>query len=143
MGLGGGWRGGHLPPCLPLWGHPAPVSPHQLPCPHLTNPLLAELGMKSRVATLVFKATWPGFPLQHTSSRGLYSCHTKAQLSRFNLPIHASESLHAPAPLLGRLFPPGKFPLTLQGSVKSHLLQESFPDSPTSFRVFMSWVFAA
>lgn len=52
-------------------------------------------------------------------------------LSKPNMPTHASERLHMLVPMPERLFPPGRFLLTLQGSVKSHLLQEAFPDDPS------------
>ena len=65
-----------------------------------------ELGMKSWTVTLVFKVTGPGFLLQYASSCGLYSCHTKGQLSRLSLPFHASKYLHTMDPLLERLLSP-------------------------------------
>ena len=86
--------------------------------------------MKSPTLILVFKATWPGFLLQHASSCGLYSCHTNGQLSRFNLPFHASKHLHAkqPQPAWKALVTP-KIATHPSSSVRSHLLQEAFPDS--------------
>lgn len=114
-------------------GSSAPVSPLQPPCPHLTSSLPTALGMKSWLFPLAFKATWApaGFPVQLASSCGLSSCHTKGRLSKLNLPIHASKPWYGLVPSLGSLFPPGKFPRTLQGSVRSHLPQEAFLDSPS------------
>ena len=120
-----GWEGWALPSLSsPL------ASPNTSLSPSASNSLPPELGMKSRTLTLVFKATWPGFLFQHASSCGLYCCHTKDQLSRLNLPFHASKHLHAkqPQPAWKALVTP-KIATHPSSSVRSHLLQEAFPDS--------------
>lgn len=88
--------------------------------------------MKSRLLTRHSRPRGdpPGFPPSILLC-GPYPCHAKGQLSELTLPIHASEPLHMLVTGSGRLFPPGKFPLTLPGSGRSHLLREAFPDSPS------------
>ena len=126
-----GWEGWALPSLSsPLASPNTSLSPSASTPLSASNSLPPELGMKSRTLTLVFKATWPGFLFQHASSCGLYCCHTKDQLSRLNLPFHASKHLHAkqPQPAWKALVTP-KIATHPSSSVRSHLLQEAFPDS--------------
>lgn len=127
-GSGGRWE--CAPPSLSsLWDLTVPVS--LLTSTPTSDKFTACCpGIKSRLLTPALKATGKSawLPLQHLS---LWIGHTKDQLSELTSPIPASEPLHMLVTWSRRLFPPGKFPLTLQGSVRSHLLLEAFPDSPS------------
>lgn len=123
-GMGAGWE----PPSLSFpWRSSSPTCALSLP---------AALGMQSWFLTLLFEARAldPASQSRTPPLWLIYSCHNQS-LSEVSLSLHASEPLHLHlrVPQPGRLFPPGKFPLTLQGSVKSHLLQEVLPDSPSPF----------
>lgn len=95
--------------------------------------------VRSWFHTLPFKAPqhWPLALL----SCGLYSCHNQSWPSKLNLPTiplspctcwshHLEGSSHLENSLL-----------TLQGSVKSHLLQEAFPDSPKPLSLLSGCLF--
>ena len=126
-----GWEGWALPSLSSPLGSPSTSLYLSAFTPlSASYSLPPELGMKSWTVTLVFKVTWPGFLLQHASSCGLYSCHTKGQLSRLSLPFHASKHLHTkqPQPAWKALLTP-KIATNPSSSVRSHLLQEAFPDS--------------
>lgn len=122
--------GGHLLPYLLFgtalfWSFSISfhISPAHCPLPSEWSP--CSLPCHSRLLGIL-----PGFPLQHPPLVAYIRATPKA--SSLN-----SSSLFVPLSLCTywskprRFFPPGKFPLTLLGSVKSHRLQVAFPDSPS------------